>query len=360
LHKIFGGKTCLSVASQLKGVINDLIVFSIYSDERLPDGLENYLKNESIPQNLIIIGDFTSYYPSQNESPASYEAIKLALTHSKLKTLNVCWINGIKIKHDDIQKNLKWTLFSLTQLEPEENKNPSFSNNIKYISGVDKLTYQKICNILRFPVYFQAEKNRISSIDLTDNKAYPRGLTNNLTQDQTLNFWDAMYNLKHLSNINLSFNAMPFLPDLTKFSHLEKLDLRGNSNLDFSKLHEARTLSYLNISACELTELPASISSLENLKSLLAYKNYISDISNTILPNCIERISLYRNRICNNTLQLDYCDRLQEINLGANPIINMTLYVSPKLHTLKIRARYIKKSIIIVANQKTTICISED
>ena len=54
MHKIFGGKTCLSVASQLKGVINDLIVFSIYSDERLPDGLENYLKNEKMFEGLEI------------------------------------------------------------------------------------------------------------------------------------------------------------------------------------------------------------------------------------------------------------------------------------------------------------------
>lgn len=348
------------MASQLKGSIDDFIVFSIYSDERLPDNLEKYLKNDSVSQYFIIIGDFTSCRPSQDESPASYEAIKLALTHSNLKKIDVCWINSMKIMPDDVQKNLEWTRFSLTQLESEKNKKPSFSNNIKYISGFDKLTYQKICNILKFPVYFEAEKNRISSIDLTDNKVYPRGLTNHLTQEQMLNLWDIIYNLKHLRNINLSFNAMPFLPDLTNFSHLEKLDLRGNSNLDLSKLHEARTLSYLNISACELTKLPASINSLEYLTSLLAYKNSISDISNTILPNSIERISLYRNRICNNTLQLNYCDRLKEINLGANPITNMTLHVSPKLQNLKIRARYVKNSIIILANQKTTICISED
>lgn len=358
LHKIFGGKTCQKIALQLEDLLQDLLAFSICSDERLPDGLEDYLINENIPQHLLIVGDFISSFPSKNESPASYEAIKIILTLSNLKLVNVCWINSVEIKSNNLYQKIKWKPFRLSHLSAEEKKDRSLVNNIKTLCISDKKNYYTLCKLLNSSVYVEINDNKIVSIDLTDNQVYPRGLTNNLSSDKMLVLWSIISQIPYLKKINASFNALLFLPDLSKLSQLERLDLRGNPNLDLNALHKAKALSYLNISACSLKELPSSINSLQNLKSLLAYKNHITDISNIKFPKCIERISLYRNQIGIKTLELSHCNKLQEINLGANPIVSMTLITSPKLRTLKLRARHIKGSIILDSDN-TTLYISE-
>lgn len=359
MHKTFGGSTCQKVALQFEDHLQDLLVFSICSDERLPDGLEEHLLNEKGLQHLLIVGDFMTLPPPKDESPASYEAIKLTLAHSNVNQVNVGWVKGADIGHN-LHQNMKWHAFQLPQNTPDEKKDTSLTNDINFVCSSDKIVYHHVCNLLNFPVYVGVKNNRVVTIDLTDNQLYPRGLTNNLTNKQMLELWRVVSQLRCLKKINASFNALSFLPDFSHFTQLEKLDLRGNSNLDFHELHTVKTLSSLNISACSLSELPSSLNSLNNLKSLLAYKNHISDISNVKFPKSIERISLYRNQISNKILDLGHCDKLQEINLGANPILDMTLITSPALRTLQLRARYTKSAINLLAGESTAFCIRED
>ncbi|TMM45382.1 leucine-rich repeat domain-containing protein [Colwellia ponticola] len=359
MHNIFGGGTCQKVALQFEGHLQDLIIFSICSDERLPDGLEEHLQSEKRPLHLLIVGDFMALPPPTDESPASYEAIKLILTNSEVKQINVGWVNGADIG-PNLYQNMKWHAFHLPQNIPDEKKDISLINDINFLCSGEREAYLHVCNLLNFPVYVRVKNDKIVTIDLTDNQLYPRGLTNNLSNKQMLELWRIVSQLRYLKKINACFNALSFLPDFSYFTQLEKLDLRGNPHLDLYELHTAKSLSSLNISACSLSELPSSINSLPNLKSLLAYKNHITDISNIRFPKSIERISLYRNQISNKTLELGHCDKLQEVNLGANPILNMTLVTSPHLRTLQLRARYTKSSIIIAASENTTFYIRED
>ncbi|WP_146074401.1 leucine-rich repeat domain-containing protein [Pokkaliibacter plantistimulans] len=359
MNKIFGGSTCQKVALQFEEHLQSLLVFSICSDERLPEGLEEHLRNEKGLQNLLIIGDFMALPPSNDESPASYEAIRLILTHSNVKKVNVGWVNGADIG-PNLHQKMTWYVFHLPVNTPIENKNTSLTNDVKFIYRSDKQAYHHLCEILNFPVYVGVKKNKIVAIDLTDNQLYPRGLTNNLSKKQMLELWSVLYQLQCLKEINLSFNALTFLPDFSHFTQLEKLDLRGNPHLNFNGLDKIKALASLNISACSLVELPISLNSLNNLKILLAYKNHIADISSFKFPQSIERISLYRNKINNKILDLSHCDKLQEINLGANPILDMTLLISPFLRTLQLRARYTKSAIKLSASESTTFSIRED
>lgn len=358
MNSIFGGHTCEKVALQLEKHIHGFLVFSICSDERLPDGLEKHLRNNKGPDYLLIVGDFMLLPPSKEESPASYEAIKLILTQSNLKKVNVAWVSGADIA-PDLHQTIKWHAFYLPNNVTDDKKDTSLINNINLVSSKEKKIYQHICKLLSFPVYVGVKNNQIVTIDLTDNHSYPRGLTNNLPTTQMLELWRNVSQLRYLKKINARFNGLSFLPDFSSLTHLEKLDLRGNPYLDFNELSTAKALLSLNISACSLTELPNSINSLHNLKSLLAYKNHITDLSNIKFPKSIERISFYRNQISSKTLELSHCGKLQEINLGANPIATMTLKISPALPTLQLRARYIKSAITISGSENTAFCICE-
>ncbi|MCU8090194.1 hypothetical protein L5M18_01195 [Shewanella sp. SM20] len=359
MNSIFGGESCRKVALHFENHVHDLLVFSICSDERFPDGLEAHIINKKGPENLLIVGDFMTSYPSKNESSASYEAIKLILAHSNLRQVNVGWIRGVDIQAN-LHKNIEWHTFYSANNTPDEKKDTSLQNDVSVVSSSERQLYRHICKLLNFPVYVGVESGKIVSIDLTDNQPYPRGLTNNLSNKQMLKLWKLVSSLRNLKKINARFNGLSFLPDFSSFTQLEKLDLRGNPPLDFNELHTASTLSYLNISACSLTKLPSSINSLHNLKTLLAYKNYITDISTIRFPKSIERISLYRNNIRNEILDLGYCDNLREINLGANPILNMALITSPSLRTLQLRARYTKDNIKVSSSESTTFLIFED
>lgn len=356
---IFGGNTCQKVAKQLEKHLHNLLVFSICSDERLPDGLEEHLSYKKSPEHLLIVGDFIELPPSKDESPASYEAIKLILSSSNVKQINVGWVNGAHIP-SNLHENIKWQTHYISHKILDEKKDTTLINNLNFVCSSDKIIYHHICKLLNYRVYVDIKNNQVVKIDLTDNQPYPRGLTNNLSNYQMSELWRLVSQLRYLRNINASFNDLSFLPDFSSLTQLEKLDLRGNPLLDFHELDSAKSLLSLNISACSLKKLPSSINSLQNLKSLLAYKNHITDLSNIKFPKSIERISLYRNQISSKVLELGHCNNLQEINLGANPIQTMNLKISSILSTLQLRARYTKTAINISGSENIVCFIRED
>lgn len=359
MFKIFGGKTCLDAAEQLKDHLHNLVVFSICSDERLPHGLEEYLCTNKDIQNILIVGDFLTVPPSREESPASYEAIRLALINSRMNRINVGWMNSAYTQTNLLQ-NTKWDVFLSPQNMKNRVKDLSLTIDVEKICREERAAYLHICELLKFPVYVGVEQGRIVTVDFTDNLLYPRGLTNNLSTGQMQELWNLTFKLHHLQSINARFNHLKFLPDFSSLLKLKKIDLRGNSGLKFHQLQTIEQLEFLNISACSLTELPSVLNSLRNLKTLLAYKNHISYLSNIEFPKSIERISLYRNLLNNETIDLRHCDNLKEINLGANPIVNLTLMVSPIIQALQLRLRYIKSKIKILPDNVGVYYVRED
>jgi len=361
---VFGGYTCKKIANQLEVNLDSFIIFSICSDERIPEQLETYLNNidkKHIPKHLIILGDFLRLPPTRDESPASYEAIRMIQIAAKSKgVLNVSWVSGNLERINESCENLQWFIFDFSQATYVESRTPSLINNSKSLNYKNKQAYQKLCRLLNFRIYISVEKKRITTISLTDNEAYQRGIARGLTADNEVLLWEILLEFTSLKKIIGSFNNLRHLPSLRKLNQLEELDLRGNLNIDLTEISTARSLKKLNISACGLREIPKSVQELKQLTSLLVYKNFISDLSLFQFPKGLKRLSLYRNQINNTELNLDYCTSLEEINLGANPISKMTFIISSTISSLKLRARYVKGSISVSSHGKTAVLVTDN
>ncbi|PVZ64513.1 leucine-rich repeat domain-containing protein [Pelagibaculum spongiae] len=362
--KVFGGNTCKKIAQQLNVTLQNCLVFSICSDERLSTSLDQYLQNiekKNIPSSLIIIGDFPSLRPAPSESPASYEAIRMIQKSAELKgTIRVCWLDGELVRSSNSLPVMHWNNFNFEQVPCGENRAATLTNASESLNHDNKKAYEHLCNLLKFNIYIGVEEEKIISIDLTDNQAYQRGLGIGLSIGQQKNVWAALLELKSLKKIRASFNDLSFIPNLTILHQLEELDIRGNPDIDLTELSSALSLKKLNISACNLDSIPNEVETLENLTTLLAYKNTIEDISNIKFSRYLKRLSLYRNQIENADINLGHCHSLKEINLGANPILHMNLKISPKINKLKLRARHIGNSILDSFHGDTVIVTSKE
>jgi Leucine-rich repeat (LRR) protein len=351
MAKVFGGKTCNIVSRAVGASFENYLVFSICSDERLPDELDEYLRNlnrRDTPTALIVVGDFTSSEPLSYESPASYEAIRMIQEASESKTsIKVCWLDGDLVRSSIFFPEMHWIEFHSRNNQFQENKDLSLTKRPDLSNTADEKSYNQLCELLNFSLFVRVENERITAVDLTDNKCYQRGLLNSLSLHQQQDLWRILLKLTSLKKIRASFNGLKFIPDLSGLHQLEDLDIRGNPGIELSDLHSASELIKLNISACNLDRIPSAVQKLRNLRSLLAYKNTISDISNIKFPVLLERLSLYRNEIKNTELNLDYCHHLKELNLGANPLRHMNIWLPHDLKDFTLKDRHVEDCISI-------------
>jgi Leucine-rich repeat (LRR) protein len=76
------------------------------------------------------------------------------------------------------------------------------------------------------------------------------------------------------------------VPDLTVFKELEFLQVLSMPNLNFDQLSSLSHLKYLDLDACGLKSLPASIIPLKQLECLILSVNYL-----TVLPDNINELT---------------------------------------------------------------------
>lgn len=86
------------------------------------------------------------------------------------------------------------------------------------------------------------------------------------------------------------------VPDLSVYKNLEFLQVYNLPDLDFDKLGSLTNLKYLDLDACGLKSLPASIIGLKQLEFLSVSVNYLSALPDNIgeLPN-LKEIDLTNN-----------------------------------------------------------------
>lgn len=68
---VFGGSTCLRIASLLPAIHGILWIVSICSDDRIQPELETQLPGippKELPTHLVIVGDFGSIQPEENRA----------------------------------------------------------------------------------------------------------------------------------------------------------------------------------------------------------------------------------------------------------------------------------------------------
>lgn len=345
--EVFGGARCAWIASFIEENNNRIWIFSICSDERIPAKLEQRLRHAhaaDLPSHLIIIGDFPSISPEC--SPASFEAMRLIAEASNFQgTIKVSWIDGESINFEENSPlPIIWHEFPFDKLY----RKAYAWSTVQPTRALEHNACTEIIHLLgKQPGIRLSNNGSVVALDLSDGEPYRRSLAAGLSQESESQLWSLVKRLPSLQEFRAGFSGFKNIPDLSELRNLENLDLRGNPGIKLSHLSSIKSLKKLNVAACALEAIPSGINNLPSLQTLLLHKNIIHNVSEVDFPPLLERISLYRNQIKNGSLNLSKCKRINEINLGANPLNSMTTIIADEVLSLSLRLRYVKDRVQI-------------
>lgn len=349
--EVFGGMRCKRVANFLGKQTTRDWIFSICSDERIPLELEQRLNEAHLserPTRLIIIGDFPSIPPEC--SPASSEAIRLVAKAAHFQgVIQVCWIDGEMI---DFSNNslppLTWYEYSCNKQHRKAHIWPVLQPTLE----LERDICTKITKLLgRQPGIRLSDDGKVEALDLTDGETYRRSLAVGLSQKMEHWLWLLVKQLTYLRELRIGFSGLRAIPDLSVLKYLEILDLRGNPKIKLNQLSKITSLKKINAAACELENIPVGIENLLLLQTLLIHKNQINNVSTVKFPPLLERLSLYRNRISTGNLDLSRCKYINNINLGANPLSDMSVYIPDTLISLSLGLRNVSGRVQLVRSR---------
>lgn len=182
-----------------------------------------------------------------------------------------------------------------------------------------KLASQKIVDVIEEDLcYFQ----NLSTVDLSDNRVR----------------LEQLRNLKCLAEVNLQFNSITSIPQLSPkdFASLEVLNLAFNqiSQDSIRSLYACTRLKKLDLSSNGLQGIPADIKMLGHLECLNLAGNQMDSLSNSVNPSLtfkalgslphLKILNLSRNRFFRLhgdilTPQADFSE-LQELDISHNQI----------------------------------------
>ena len=339
--EIFGGARCAWIARHLDEYAERCWIFSVCSDERIPNALEQRLRHvcaKDRPSRLVILGDFPSIPPER--SPASYEAIRLLAEAADFQgAISVCWFEGEAI---DLSRasapDLVWYEFSFDVQRHALHAWP----DVLPAQEIERIACCEIVRLIgRLPGFRLSEEGRVEGLNLTDGEPYRRSLMVGLAQDKQHSLWSHILRLTELRELRAGFSGLRNIPDLSVLQNLEVLDLRGNPQIRLEQLANASSLKKLNLAACELEHVPYGVQCLTSLHTLMLHKNRIPEVSSIVFPRKLQRLSLYRNQITSGKVDLSLCEGIFEVNLGANPLESITLYLSKSTQEVSLGMRHV-------------------
>lgn len=128
--------------------------------------------------------------------------------------------------------------------------------------------------------------------------------------------------LKELKNLDLSGNELQLLPaTVGELSLLQTLNLNCNKLTALPDLEHLTSLSKLDVSHNQLSELPETIYKLEHLAEVHASNNHITTISaNVCKLAALKVLSLNANKIESVPGELALCHKLRDLHLTDNSI----------------------------------------
>jgi len=156
-------------------------------------------------------------------------------------------------------------------------KSRSFYNPIEYQRIISKEKY----NCLEFGNDLEWAFDTITNFPLKKSIIKIDGYSCGVS-DKGLIFFNQFINLK---NLDISNNYISNLSYLHKLDFLLDLDLSYNSNIDLSIFftnYKNSNIEVLDLSSCNLLELPKEICNLTNLESLAINDNHLKE-----LPECL-------------------------------------------------------------------------
>jgi Leucine-rich repeat (LRR) protein len=310
----------------------------------MPDALEQRLRSvgaEELPSRLVILGDFLSIPPER--SSASYEAIRLLAEAADFHgAISVCWLDGEAINLSrTCSPDLVWYKF----LFDVQRRSPHAWQDVLPTLEAERIACHEIGRLIgRFPGFWLSEEGRVEGLNLTDGEPYRRSLVAALTDDEKHSLWRLILRLTGLRELRAGFSELRELPDLSALQHLDILDLRGNPQIRLEELAKVSSLKKLNLAACELDRVPSGVECLTRLHTLMLHKNSIREVSSIVFPRQLQRLSLYRNQITSGRLDISHCENISEVNLGANPLVSLTLHCAETACGVSLGVRHVMEA----------------
>jgi len=333
---IFGGQTCLKLASRVNG---HAIIFSIRSDERLPSEVEQLLESQNdkrMPDKFYIVGDIVNVN-IRNWKVRRYLIEKISTFTTK--EVRLFWYDGDLIKiglsffeenpiHTDIIRNRK-------SIAAQTDKNNSVNSVPEIVRFIFRATG-------RYPEFSIDHSGAIKSLSLSPGCIYQKSILKNVTDIDKSEIFDRISKYNTIKKLVLSFSENITVCCLPP--NLEILDCRGCTNINIDESSVPDTLKKLNMSACNLSEIPKFVYKLCNLNELMLYKNKIKYINCNKLGGNLRRLSVYRNEINEIYIDLDMMKEIKKINIGANPLNIVRIIGGHRDHFIELNLRKIDTS----------------
>ncbi|XP_064640268.1 protein flightless-1 homolog isoform X2 [Lineus longissimus] len=280
----------------------------------------NKLKASSIPNDIFTLEDLAVVDFSHNQINKSPDDLELAkgllvlnLSHNQIDCIpNQLFINCTDIFYVDISNN------KLESIPPQirrlvnlqvlvVNNNPLFLSQFRQIAV--------LCNLETFHM-----RN---------------------TQRTLTNFPAGLENCANLTDIDVSENKLPRVPDtLYKVKTLKRLNLSSNEITELSSLVDNwQSLEFLNLSRNKLKELPAAICKMAFLRRLFVNSNQLD--FEGIPPGIGKLHELEVFSAANNNLEmipegLCRCGKLKKLILNTNKLITLPDTVHLLMETLEL------------------------
>lgn len=308
---IFGGKTCEYLMNFIQP---PGLIFSIISDDRIPDEVITFLKLNrfnKVKINIHILGDLFDLPLQQWRVRNNF----LPWLDSQHITADVFWYDGDLIRALNHLKPIHCDSKKITSSE-------EISSQYNRITSCHHYEIDKIFEIIgQYPYYELDSRGQITHLNFKGDGFNDLGIMSLLRKNESKEIFYLISQISSLKILNISFTKNLEISALPE--NLVKLDCRGSFNLKF-ETELPKNLSYLNIAACGLKEIPKVALNHDQIKILFLYKNFLSEINDLFLPKNIERLSLYRNNICHINWNIDNLQYLTNLNLGANPLTELT------------------------------------
>ncbi|MBB1440109.1 leucine-rich repeat domain-containing protein, partial [Shewanella sp. SG41-4] len=293
---ICGGYSC----SKLSNVIKDqdgqyVLIISICSDDLLPlepnEIINRILCSSCSEIHIHILGDLVGI-PTEQWRVRGYLLDELSFLAINLK-LKFFWYDGDKIREGI-------NLFCMV---------PLLVDDLKYSPRIEM---EKVDNVIY---------EGMSVLSLVNKSGYPYNFLRAKTKKERDYFFSAISEVETLKVLECPFLSDFKVDNLPK--NLEVLDLRGCKDFELRTANEFVSLKSVNFGACLLYNLPDLLFGCSNLERLYLYKNFLKGNEIKNLPLNIKTLSLYRNKIEDVDVRLDFLERL---NLGANPLRKISIH----------------------------------
>jgi Leucine-rich repeat (LRR) protein len=204
------------------------------------------------------------------------------------------------------------------------NKQSSLPEIIKFTSITNDelaeilINYYVITVLKKTFGYFKFKSDKLGFIvelDLSNVERY----SPNLNKLEV--FLSSIFSLKCLKRCDLRFNHLMNLPEIRN-SGLEYLDLSYNKLNRLPELSKFTSIKSLNLKSNLLRSLPESIGKLKSLENLNLRNNYLTNLPNSItMISSLNSLDLHGNKM--NSISVRLNDSIRELELGWNGLLTI-------------------------------------